>query len=202
MFFVLEGIDGSGKETQVKMLAETLKKAGKKVEVIEFPDYNSGPGKKIGQYLDNKLQLMHKDVAKLYADDRRLHQERIKKWIEEGVIVVSDRYAYSNLAYQLVNGVDYDYLLSLDKGMIFPDLVFFIDTTIDEVIRRMNNSRRKDKYESSKNYLARVSENYRAMCDGSIEVFGRAKWIRIDGNKTIEEVQKDIWRYVEPCLSG
>ena len=111
-------------------------------------------------------------------------------------------YAYSNLAYQLVNGVDYDYLLSLDKGMIFPDLVFFIDTTIDEVIRRMNNSRKKDKYESSKNYLARVSENYRAMCDGSLEVFGRAKWIRIDGNKTIEEVQKDIWRYVEPCLSG
>jgi len=202
MFFVLEGIDGSGKETQVKILTETLKKAGKKVEVVEFPDYNSGPGKKIGQYLDNKLQLMHKDVAKLYADDRRLHQERIKKWLEEGVIVVSDRYAYSNIAYQLVNGVDYDYLLSLDKGMIFPDLVFFIDTTIDEVIRRMNNSRRKDKYESSKNYLARVSENYRAMCDGSIEVFGRAKWIRIDGNKTIEEVQKDIWRYVEPCLSG
>ena len=202
MFFVLEGIDGSGKETQVKILTETLKKAGKKVEVVEFPDYNSGPGKKIGQYLDNKLQLTHKDVAKLYADDRRLHQERIKKWLEEGVIVVSDRYAYSNIAYQLVNGVDYDYLLSLDKGMIFPDLVFFIDTTIDEVIRRMNNSRRKDKYESSKNYLARVSENYRAMCDGSIEVFGRAKWIRIDGNKTIEEVQKDIWRYVEPCLSG
>jgi len=202
MFFVLEGIDGSGKETQVKMLAETLKKAGKKVEVIEFPDYNSGPGKKIGQYLDNKLQLMHKDVAKLYADDRRLHQERIKKWIGEGVIVIADRYAYSNLAYQLVNGVDYDYLLSLDKGMIFPDLVFFVDTTIEEVIRRMNNSRKKDKYESSKNYLARVSEVYRSMCDGSLEVFGRAKWIRIDGNKTIEEVQKEIWRYVEPCLSG
>ena len=202
MFFVLEGIDGSGKETQVKMLVETLKKAGKKVEVIEFPDYNSGPGKKIGQYLDNKLQLTHKDVAKLYADDRRLHQERIKKWLEEGVIVVSDRYAYSNIAYQRVNGVDYDYLLSLDKDMIFPDLVFFVDTTIAEVIRRMNNSRKKDKYESSKNYLARVSETYRSMCDGSIEVFGRAKWIRIDGNKTIDEVQKDIWRYVEACLSG
>jgi len=202
MFLVFEGIDGSGKETQVKLLAEELKKTGKRVEVVDFPNYNSGPGKKIGQYLDNKLQLMHKEVAKLYADDRRLHQERIKKWLEEGVIVVSDRYAYSNIAYQLVNGVDYDYLLSLDKGMIFPDLVFFIDTTIDEVIRRMNNSRKKDKYESSRNYLARVSENYRAMCDGSIEVFGRAKWIRIDGNKTIEEVQKDIWRYVEPCLSG
>ena len=202
MFLVFEGIDGSGKETQVKLLAEELKKTGKRVEVVDFPDYNSGPGKKIGQYLDNKLQLMHKEVAKLYADDRRLHQERIKNWIKEGVIVVSDRYAYSNIAYQLVNGVDYDYLLSLDKGMIFPDLVLFIDTTIDEVIRRMNNSRKKDKYESSRNYLARVSENYRAMCDGSIEVFGRAKWIRIDGNKTIEEVQKDIWRYVEPCLSG
>jgi len=202
MFFVLEGIDGSGKETQVKMLAETLKKAGKKVEVIEFPDYNSGPGKKIGQYLDNKLQLMHKDVAKLYADDRRLHQERIKKWLDEGTIVVSDRYAYSNIAYQLVNGVDQDYLLSLDKGILFPDLVFFIDTTIAEVIRRMNNSRKKDKYESSKNYLARVSETYRAMCDGSLEVFGRAKWIRIDGNKSIEEVHKEIWKYVEACLSG
>jgi len=202
MFLVFEGIDGSGKETQVKLLAEELKKTGKRVEVVDFPDYNSGPGKKIGQYLDNKLQLMHKEVAKLYADDRRLHQERIKKWLKEGVTVVSDRYAYSNIAYQLVNGVDYDYLLSLDKGMIFPDLVFFIDTTIGEVIRRMNNSRKKDKYESSKNYLARVSENYKAMCDGSLEVFGRAKWIRIDGNKTIEEVQKEIWKYVEACLSG
>ena len=202
MFLVFEGIDGSGKETQVRLLAEEIKKREKPVEVLDFPDYNSGPGKKIGQYLDNKLQLMHKDVAKLYADDRKLQQDKIRKWLKEGTIVVSDRYAYSNIAYQRVNGVDPDYLLSLDKDAIFPDLVFFIDTTIDEVIRRMNNSRKKDKYESSKNYLARVSETYRSMCEGSIEVFGKAKWIRIDGNKTIEEVQKDIWRYVEPCLSG
>ena len=202
MFFVLEGIDGSGKETQVKLLVEALKKAGKGVEIINFPDYNSGPGRKIGQYLDHKLQIMHKEVARLYAEDRKLHQDRIKKWLEGGKVVVSDRYAYSNLAYQLVNGAPYDYLLSLDRDIIFPDLVFFIDTTIDEVIHRMNNSRKRDKYESSKNYLAKVSENYRAMCDGSLEVFGKAKWIRIDGNKNIEEVQKEIWRYVKACLSG
>ncbi len=202
MFLVFEGIDGSGKETHVKLLAEELKRVGKRVEVVDFPDYNSGPGKKIGQYLDNKLQIMHKEVARLYAEDRKLHQDRIKKWLAEGKVVVSDRYAYSNLAYQLVNGAPYDYLLSLDRDIIFPDLVFFIDTTIDEVIHRMNNSRKRDKYESSKNYLAKVSENYRAMCGGELEVFGKAKWIRIDGNKTIEEVRKEIWRYVEACLSG
>ena len=116
--------------------------------------------------------------------------------------MIADRYAYSNLAYQLANGTDYDYLISLDKDLIFPELVFFVDVDVDEVIRRMDSSRKKDKYESNKEFLKKVSENYRLICDGSIDVFGKAKWIRINGNKTIEEVHTEIWKYVEACLGG
>ncbi len=202
MFLVFEGIDGSGKETQVRMLAERLRKTGNKVEVLDFPDYNSEPGKKIGQYLNHEIKMTNEELARLYAEDRKLHQEKIKKWLKEGKTVLSDRYAYSNIAYQRANGVDCDYLLSLDKDLIFPEIVLFVDTDVEEVIKRMDASRKKDKYESSQEYLRSVLDNYRKMCEGDIEVFGRAKWIRIDGNKNIEEVQKEIWRYVEACLSG
>lgn len=202
MFLVFEGIDGSGKETQVKMLAERLRKTGHKVETLDFPDYKSEPGKKIGQYLNHEIKMTNEEFAALYSEDRKLHQAKIREWLDNGTIVLADRYAYSNLAYQLVNGVDCDYLLSLDKGEIFPEVVFFVDTDVDEVIRRMDNSRKKDKYESNKMYLKGVSDMYKRICEGNVEVFGRAKWIRIDGNKSIDEVQKDIWRYVEACLSG
>jgi len=202
MFLVLEGIDGSGKETQVKLLADRLKKEGKKVELLDFPDYDSEPGKKIRQYLKGEVKLTNEDFAALYAEDRKLHMPRLKKWLEEKRTVIADRYAYSNLAYQLANGTDYRYLIALDKDLTFPDLVFFIDVDVDEVIKRMDNSRKRDKYESNKEYLEKVLENYRCMSDGSIEVFGQAKWIRIDGSKSIEEVHKEIWKYVQACLSG
>jgi len=201
MFLVFEGIDGSGKETQVRLVVEKLKKLGHKVELLDFPDYSSEPGKKIGQYLNHEIEMPSDELGKLYAEDRKLAMPRLKEWLKDGKIVVSDRYAYSNLAYQLANGVDHDYLTALDKDLIFPEIVFFVDTDVEEVIKRMDASRKKDKYESNMEYLKSVLDNYRKMCDGSIEVFGNAKWIKIDGNKSIEEVEKDIWKYVEACLS-
>lgn len=202
MFLVLEGIDGSGKETQVKLLAERLAKTGRKVEVLDFPDYNSEPGKKIGQYLNHEIKMTNEELAALYSEDRKLQQAKIRGWLDEGKVVIADRYAYSNLAYQLANRVDYHYLRNLDKTLIFPEMVFFIDTSVDEVIRRMDGSRKKDKYESNRVYLKLVSGIYKRLAEGDIEGFGKAKWIRIDGDKSIEEVHKEIWKYVEACLSG
>lgn len=202
MFLVLEGIDGSGKETQVKLLADKLKKLGHNVEMLDFPDYETEQGKKIGQFLNHEIELTNEELARLYAEDRKLHMPKLKAWLNEGKIVIADRYAYSNLAYQLANGTDYNYLIGLDKDLIFPEFVFFVDVNVDEVIRRIDNQRKKDKYESNRKYLKMVSGIYSRMCEGDIEVFGRAKWIRIDGNKTIEEVHKEIWKYVEACLGG
>jgi dTMP kinase len=184
------------------LLVEKLKSMGKSVEVLDFPDYESEPGKRIKKHLAGEEELSNEELGRLYAEDRKLHVPKIQKWLSGGKIVIADRYAYSNIAYQLANGTDYNYLISLDNDLIFPEIVFFVDVDIDEVIRRMDNSRKKDKYESSKEFLKNVSQNYGLICDGSLDVFGKAKWIRINGNKTIEEVHKEIMKYVEACLGG
>ena len=103
-FFVFEGIDGSGKSTQTKLLTNFLKSKKYKVEKIDFPQY----GKRSAALLENYLQGMYgtsKEVGPyrasiFYACDRYDLSFQIRKWLNEGKIVVSDRYVVSNIGHQ------------------------------------------------------------------------------------------------------
>lgn len=103
-FFVFEGIDGSGKSTQSKLLTEAFKKKGYKVEKIDFPQY----GKKSASLIENYLKGLYGASEEVgpyrgsifYAVDRYDLSFQIRKWINEGKIVVSDRYVVSNVGHQ------------------------------------------------------------------------------------------------------
>src|SRR6266567_7862251 len=104
-FIVVDGTDGSGKKTQTALLAKRLKKEGYKVKLIDFPQYESNFfGKMVGRYLSGEFgsaeQVSPYLASILYAADRHETKGKIEKWLKEGNIVISDRYASSNQIHQ------------------------------------------------------------------------------------------------------
>lgn len=102
---IIEGTDGCGKKTQADLLVKRFRKSGKKVQTIDFPQYeNNFFGKLIGECLAGE----HGDFAKLdpriasvlYAADRFESSKRIEEWLRSGKMVVVDRYANSNQTHQ------------------------------------------------------------------------------------------------------
>ena len=102
---VIDGTDGSGKATQTELLVKALKNEGRKVKIIDFPDYYSNFfGKFIGHCLSeqyyNFVKVHPKIVSVLYAADRFESKDKIKKWLKEGNIVIANRYTSANQIHQ------------------------------------------------------------------------------------------------------
>lgn len=105
MFIVIEGLDGAGKSTQVKLIRERLKMQGIESEYLHFPRFDAPIfGDLIARFLRGELGELESVnpylVALLYAGDRADASEKIKTWLSEGKYVIIDRYVYSNIAYQ------------------------------------------------------------------------------------------------------
>jgi len=98
----VEGIDGSGKQTQVRLLSQALESRGHRVLSTGFPQYNSWFGKMVGQFLNGDFGPHHDPhfTALLYAGDRFECKGPIVAALEQGQIVITDRYVASNLAHQ------------------------------------------------------------------------------------------------------
>jgi len=100
-FIVFEGIDGAGKTTQTKLLLTHLKRAGRKAVFIHFPQYKTKSGGLIENYLQGHYgKIGSYQASVFYAADRFDGGFRIKKWLQEGYIVVADRYFASNIGHQ------------------------------------------------------------------------------------------------------
>ena len=103
-FIVIEGIDGSGKATQTKLLIQHLRKEGFKTLMIDFPQYGTKSAGLVEEYLNGKYGTSEKigpyRASIFYACDRYDASFKIKKWLDNGKIVVSDRYIASNIGHQ------------------------------------------------------------------------------------------------------
>lgn len=105
MFIVLEGLDGAGKSTQIKMLTEWLESAGRKVKYLHFPRFDAPVyGDLIARFLRGEFGGVEDVnpylVALLYAGDRADAAAIIRGWEADGYVVIVDRYVYSNVGYQ------------------------------------------------------------------------------------------------------
>lgn len=143
---VLDGIDGSGKATQTKLLAKRLIKEGKKVKTIDFPRYEKNF---FGALIGECLSGIHGDfigvnshiASVLYAADRFESSKQVKGWLEQGYIVLADRYVSANQIHQggKIENVKErkDFLEWLDtmEHKVFniprPDLVVYLDVPFE-----------------------------------------------------------------------
>jgi len=165
-FIVFDGIDGSGKTSQAKMLAKWLRKKGKNVLFTHEPTRTTKLGryieKRIRRGVDNKAELLD-----LYTRDREAHlKNEIIPAMKKGRIVVCDRYYYSTLAYQLPEKKWKSYVL----GFLKPDIAFIYDVPAETAIKRIEKSIKKDERRFKKkaifeklNVLKKLRKKYLAM---------------------------------------
>jgi len=174
---VFEGADGSGKATQAKLLLDYLKKAKIPRESISFPRYKDSLwGKMVLRYLTGefgKVNMVNPYLASvLYAGDRFSASNKLKKWIDQGKIVICDRYVGSNLAHMAAKIKDeglrikfIKWLEELEYGenqIPKEDLAIFLDVPV-AISRKLMQGRKKDIHESDLNYLKRVVEVYQEL---------------------------------------
>lgn len=160
---VIDGIDGSGKATQVGLLAQRLKREGVKLKTIDFPRYyDNFFGKLIGNYLSGMygdfIQVDPRLASVLYAADRFEASKEIKKWLEQGFYVIADRYVSANQIHQggkIKNKKQREEFLSwLDEmeygvfGIPKPDLVIYLDVPfeVSSMWLKKKVAQRKKKY--------------------------------------------------------
>ena len=190
-FICIEGLDGCGKTTQAKLLVRKLCEKG--FDAFYTAEPTRG---KIGKFI--KKYYLHGEKrgsviveALLFAADRFEHVEKeIVPALNEGKLVVSDRYIYSSLAYQGAAGLDLKWIKELNKHAIPPNLAIFLDVKPEIVLQRLQ---RKKSVMEKLAIQRKVREVYEKLVkDG--------KLVRVDGNKSKEEVAKDILNFVLKAL--
>ena len=159
MFIVLEGLDGAGKSTQIKKLREMFAERGIESEYVHFPRFDAPIyGELIARFLRGELggvdEVDPYIVALLYAGDRADMAPQIRKWQQEGKVVIVDRYVYSNIGYQCAKIADEEARLRLNEWILHleyevnkiprPDVSLFLDVPFAFTEKRLTEQREGD----------------------------------------------------------
>lgn len=157
--FVIEGVDGAGKSTQIKLLQKYFTERGYTCEYLHFPRTEAPYfGELIARFLRGEFGSLDTVnpylVAMLYAGDRNDASDLLKKWLSDGKIVLLDRYTYSNIAYQcakLAPEDEQNRLMNWIKDLEFthfgiprPDLNIFLDVPSAFAEKNLTSSRKGD----------------------------------------------------------
>jgi dTMP kinase len=196
---VVDGIDGSGKATQVKILKQRLIKEGYMVKSIDFPRYDTNFfGSLIGEFLTGKygdfVKMNSRAVSVLYAADRFESSAQIKKWLEDGNVVIADRYATANQIHQGGKISDLNerkefmkWLYKMEFGIFKiskPDLVIYLDVPYEVSKERLLEKTAKDKKKYLKGGKDIVEENLKYLKNSRQSALLLAQenknWIKIE----------------------
>ncbi|MDR2719935.1 MAG: dTMP kinase [Nitrososphaerota archaeon] len=186
VFICIEGLDGSGKSTQAKLLTKKLCQTGYSAIFTAEPSQG-----KIGKFMRKRLfeqeRMLISVEALLFAADRIEHvQNTVIPALKEGKIVVSDRYVYSSFAYQGSAGLDLNWIESINANAQKPDLSFFIDVAPEIVLERLKRKKSIMENLQTQQCVRKIYQNY-------IDV-GALK--RIDGAKRKNEVLNALYAEV------
>lgn len=203
-FISFEGPDGSGKSTQARRLAASLRERGYPVTETREPG-GTPLGDRIRQLVLDSAGPAATPLAMallMSASRAQLVEEVINPALREGRIVITDRYADSTMAYQSAgHGLDRDVVESLTTiatGGLRPDLVIYVDVTPEVGLQRVRSrgiDNRLDR--EALDFHRRVRTRYRELIEAE-----PARWIVIDGFHSPHDVQADIMRAVEPILES
>ena len=194
-FLALEGIDGSGKSTQLQLLLERLQTRGVICRGTQEP--SDGPvGAMLRQILTGRMAADGRVIAGLFTADRLDHlvnsRDGILRQVQSGVTVVTDRYYFSSYAYQGVE-VDLDWLIQsnrLSAELLRPDATIFLDVPVSQALERIGRNRSHTELFEKEDRLRATREKY-------LEAFrrleGQETVLTVDAGADEDAVARRVW---------
>ncbi len=221
LFLVLEGIDGSGKTTQFKRLAERLEQEGYPTAIFDFPQYEQPSSHFVREYLNGhygSVEDVGPYVASLfYALDRYEAASKIREALDQGKVVLANRFTGSNMAHQgtkfgsaeerrgyfvWLDNLEFD-LLGIprpDKCLVLRVPAETAQQLIDEKEVRSYTDKKRDIHEADLHHLQKTVEVYDDLCQLFPKEFTRIDCVRGGQLLSIDDVQDYIWKTLQPHL--
>lgn len=188
-----EGLDQSGKQTQCERLRARLEAAGRRVEVVEFPDYATAISLEIERALRGESDYPPDVLQLLYIANRYEFRPRLERWLEAGVVVLCDRYAASSLAYGAAQGLDRAWLAEVQRFLPRAALTVLLDIAPETALARKAVDR--DRFERDLPLLARVRAAYLELATAD------ASWVVVDGTRSADDVTLAVTTAVRSRLA-
>ena len=197
LFIVFDGMDGTGKTTQMRLLCEKLRSLG--IETVLTAEPSTSPdGQALRRALSGKEPANNSRMAALFLIDRIRHNAEIAGWMAEGKTVISDRYYYASMAYQ-GQGDDFEWVarMNLDCPHIRkPDGAILLDMNPEDSMARIRANRTSDELEIYETVAQQ--EKIRARFARVTEYLkDRDLILTVNAAGTVEEVAERVWAAYE-----
>ncbi len=212
---VIDGTDGTGKHTQTMLLKENLEKLGYFVETIDFPQYGTKSAGPTEDYLNGKYgsanDVTPYQASVLYAVDRFAASFKIKEWLNQGKVVLCDRYVSANMGHQAGKIKDLkerdkflEWLFDLEFNIFKipePDIniLLYLDVDLARSLAQKNESKKFTNDVKKNDIHEKDPEHMKKALESFLYVADKYNWIKIDctdkeiGIKTREEISKIIF---------
>lgn len=214
LYIAVEGIDGSGKSTQVAHLQKYFIEKGKSVLVTSEPRHGSMVEKMIRDALQTRISIPSAALQYLYSADRVINQEEIvKPALEKNTVVLSHRVFWSAVPYGVMDKImdikngSYDFnqsnqiivaqgLLSMYHQFVIPDITCYLDISVDTAMQRLSSMDKTKEIYEKKDTLEKIKNGY----DMLINMFPK-EFVVIDGEKNEETVTTAIIQKIEEIIA-
>jgi dTMP kinase len=202
LFILFEGIEGSGKSTQARVLNRRLSRLGLPVTLVKEPG-GTAVGRVVRKLLKHRLEIELDPLTELFlfaVARAQLVTEVIRPALDQGHIVICDRYTESTVAYQgYGRGLDLKIIRSINNiatGGLRPDIIFLLDLEVEDGLRRKGSGVTRDRFEQEEvAFHRRVRQGYLNMANADPD-----RWLVIDTNQSKAKTQSLIWQKVEESL--
>ena len=216
--FVIDGTDGSGKQTQFEKLKERLSKDGIDYKVVSFPNYESQSSSLVKMYLSGEFGENAKEISPyiastFYAADRyATFKTKYQKYYDEGGIILADRYTTANMVHQ-AGKIDnkeerkkfldwlWDFEFNL-YGLPIPTEVFFLNMPVEKSLELMKNRENKFTHQDKKDIHEKDINHLKDAHSAACEVAKEYNWFEINSIKneklrTIEDIHEEIYNEIK-----
>ncbi|KAL9713857.1 Thymidylate kinase [Leucoagaricus gongylophorus] len=215
-FVVIEGLDRSGKTTQIALLHSRLESMGIRTQLVKFPDRTTAIGKMIDSYLRSQSELDDHAIHLLFSANRWELASTITNLLTSGTLVLCDRYAFSGITFSAAkpslrdtfpstHGDALPWCRAPDISLPAPDLTIFLDITPEQAkIRDGYGEERYEKEETQKRVREMFHRLGAEMTSSQDDVNSNRdnRWIVVDAGREREKIAQELWQLVEPLTKG
>ena len=192
LIIAFEGLDQSGKQTQAEMLRDRLRESGHKSRLVSFPDYATSIGEELARALAGEREYGADVMQLLYVANRYERKADLQRWLDGGLILVSDRYTASSIAYGEAFELDASWLVDMQKFLPPAALTIFLDINPETAVERKAVGR--DRYERDLALQRRVRDSYTRQA-------AQQRWLVLDGERPKDAIAADVFNAVTSRLS-